>query len=184
MAQNALGGKIRKDLKAAFELAAEQHPLEHYKGILQKFEEEMQAKQEAAQAAAATPKKSKKAKAVEGDEDVDMADAGLSSKKNKKRKAEDDTSVSHCALPSRKTKADMDRTQTPQRTDSAKKPKIKLNTSSTTKNTNGATTQSKDASGKPKTKKSGDKKEALKEKLTPEERLARREVSIEHAATQ
>lgn len=67
--------------------------------------------------------------------------------------------------------------QTPQRTDSAKKPKIKLNTSSTPKNANGATSQSKDASGKTKSKKS-EKKEAAKEKLTPEERLARREVRI------
>lgn len=95
MAQTALGGKIRKDLKAAFELAAEQHPIEHYKGVLKKFEEDMLAKQQAAQAAAATPKKSKKAKATDGDDDVDMADAGSSAKsKNKKRKAEDDTSVS------------------------------------------------------------------------------------------
>lgn len=174
MAQNALGGKIRKDLKAAFELAAEQHPLEYYKGILKSFEEEMLAKEEAALAAAATPKKSKKAKAAEADEDVDMADAGASSKKNKKRKAEDDTNVSCCAGPSLVPKLTWMGMQTPQRTDSAKKPKIKLNTSSTPKNANGATAQSKDASGKPKSK----KKEAPKEKLTPEERLARREVRI------
>lgn len=96
MAENALGAsKIRKDLKAAFELAAEQHPLDYYKDVLKKFEEEFLAKQQAAQAAAATPKKSKKAKAADSDEDVEMADVGASAKgKNKKRKAEDDTSVS------------------------------------------------------------------------------------------
>lgn len=92
MAKNALGGKIRKDLKAAFELAAEQHPIEYYKDVLKKFEEEMIANQKAA---AATPKKSKKAKGkADEDEDVEMADAPESSKgKNKKRKAEDDTNV-------------------------------------------------------------------------------------------
>jgi len=160
MAQNALGAsKIRKDLKAAFELAAEQHPLDYYKDVLKKFEEEFLAKQQAAQAAAATPKKSKKAKAAEADEDVEMADVGASAKsKNKKRKAEDETS-------------------TPQRSESAKKPKIKLNTS-TSKKPNGSTAQAKDSSGKAKVKKSGEKKEAPKENLTPEERLERREKEV------
>jgi hypothetical protein len=97
MAQAAMEGKIRKDLKAAFELAAEQYPLEHFKDILKKFEEEVTAHEEAVKAAAATPKKSKKGKAKETtDEDVEMEDAGESSKaKTKKRKAEDDSSVSY-----------------------------------------------------------------------------------------
>jgi hypothetical protein len=67
--------------------------------------------------------------------------------------------------------------KTPQRSESAKKPKIKLNTS-TSKKANGSTAQAKDASGKAKVKKSGEKKEAPKENLTPEERLERREVRI------
>ncbi len=97
MAEKALGGKIRKDLKSAFELAAEQHPIEYYKNLLKTFEEELlesQRQAEEAAAAAATPKKSKKAKAAEADDDVDMADTTASAKsKNKKRKAEEETSV-------------------------------------------------------------------------------------------
>ena len=96
MAKSSLDGKIRKDqLRAAFELAAEQHPVEYYKDLLQKFEEEQLAQQEAAAAAAATPKKTKKkGKSGDGD-DVDMADGEASTKsKSKKRKADEDTSVS------------------------------------------------------------------------------------------
>lgn len=94
MALSAMEGKIRKDLKAAFELAAEQHPLEHYKDILHKFEEDLLAQEEAKKAAAATPKKSKKGKAKDADEDVEMADADESSTaKAKKRKAEDGENV-------------------------------------------------------------------------------------------
>ena len=37
-AQSSITDKMRKDLKAAFELAAEQNPIEHYKEVLQKFE--------------------------------------------------------------------------------------------------------------------------------------------------
>jgi hypothetical protein len=76
--------------------------------------------------------------------------------------------------------------QTPQRPDSVKKPKIKLNTSSTPKTANGAPTpKSKtDSAVKPKSKakkaKEGDKKsEAAKEvKMTPEERHARKEKEV------
>jgi hypothetical protein len=94
MALSAMEGKIRKDLKAAFELAAEQHPLEHYKDILHKFEEDLLAQEEAKKAAAATPKKSKKGKAKDAEEDVEMADAEESSTaKAKKRKAEDGENV-------------------------------------------------------------------------------------------
>jgi hypothetical protein len=77
--------------------------------------------------------------------------------------------------------------QTPQRPDSVKKPKIKLNTSSTPKAANGsATSKPKDESAvkaKSKAKKAKDgaaekKAEVAKEaKMTPEERRARKEVS-------
>lgn len=96
----AMEGKIRKDLKAAFELASEQHPLDHYKDILHKFEEEILAHEEAKKAAAATPKKSKKSKAKDADDDVEMADAEDSSTtKAKKRKAEDGDSVRILDIP-------------------------------------------------------------------------------------
>ncbi|VUC34488.1 unnamed protein product [Clonostachys rosea] len=168
MAENAMNGKIRKDLKAAFELAAEQHPIDYYKQILQQFEDERIAQEEAAKAAAATPKKSKKSKpkASDVDEDVEMADVSESAKaKTKKRKAEEDTA-------------------TPQRPDSVKKPKIKLNTSSTPKAANGTSKpQNKEVSAskpskskaKPGEKKSSGSKDA---KLTPQERLARKEKEV------
>lgn len=88
---------MRKDLKLAFELAAEQNPLEHYKEILQSFQEELIAQEEAKKEAAATPKKSKKGKAkASDDEDVDMDDVDEAPKpKTKKRKAsEEDAAVS------------------------------------------------------------------------------------------
>jgi hypothetical protein len=97
MAENAMNGKIRKDLKAAFELAAEKHPIDYFKQILQQFEDDRIAQEEAAKAAAATPKKSKKSKpkASDLDEDVEMADVSESAKaKTKKRKAEEDAAVS------------------------------------------------------------------------------------------
>lgn len=101
MAEKAIDtGKKGKELKKAFELASEQHDLDHYKEILLEHEQQMVAdeeariaREEAKRAAAATPKKSKKAKDIDGD--VDMADPGESSKpKAKKRKAEDDAGVS------------------------------------------------------------------------------------------
>lgn len=75
----------------------------------------------------------------------------------------------------------MPNSQTPKRPDSVKKPKIKLNTSSTPKAANGTTPKAKDESvtkSKSKSKKGTDKKsEAPKEpKMTPEERHARKEV--------
>jgi chromatin remodeling complex protein RSC6 len=90
-------GKLRKELRAAFELAVEQHPLDFYKDILKKFEEETIKAQEAYEAAAATPKQSKKSKVkavAAADEDEDMPDATESTKKTKKRKAEEDVNVS------------------------------------------------------------------------------------------
>ncbi|KYK55419.1 PWWP domain-containing protein [Drechmeria coniospora] len=173
-ARDTITEKMRKDLKAAFELAAECNPIDEYKEMLKKFQEEQLAQEQAMREAAATPRKSKKGKgkaAEEEDEDMDDVEAAPKSAKSKKRKAEDEAS-------------------TPQRTDSAKKPKIKLNTSSTPKAVNGAATPkstgskaAKATKGKPKkTKEVADKKENAKEsKMTPEERHARKEVR--HAPT-
>jgi hypothetical protein len=95
-AQSSINEKMRKDLKAAYELAAEGNSVDHYKEMLKGFEEDLIKRQEAEAAAAATPKKSKKAKAAE-EEDVDMADVGESAAKtkSKKRKADEETSVRH-----------------------------------------------------------------------------------------
>ncbi|XP_044714924.1 PWWP domain-containing protein [Hirsutella rhossiliensis] len=153
-AKDTITEKMRKDLKAAFELAAEHHAVDHYKQILKSFQEEQIAQEEARKQAAATPKKSKKGKgkATDDDEAADVEDADLAPKSamSKKRKAEEDTS-------------------TPQRPDSVKKPKIKLNTSSTPKTV------------KPKKAKEGGEKkvETPKEaKMTPEERRARKEKEV------
>lgn len=72
--------------------------------------------------------------------------------------------------------------QTPQRTDSAKKPKIKLNTSSTPKAANGAgTPKAKEASAaKPKEDKKEAEKKAAKAKMSPEERRERKQVCEQH----
>lgn len=173
-AKESITDKMRKDLKAAFELAAEHNPVDHYKEILKKFQEEQIAQGAKSEQVAATPKRPKKAKtkAAEADDDVDIddADAAPKSSKSKKRKAEEDTS-------------------TPQRADSVKKPKIKLNTSSTPKTANGVATpksaggDSAAKSAKSKLKKGkegGDKKpEPPKEpKMTPEERHARKEKEV------
>jgi hypothetical protein len=191
LAESSLNkGKLRKELRAAFELAVEQHPLDFYKDILKKFEEETIKAQEAYEAAAATPKQSKKSKAkavAAADEDEDMPDATESTKKTKKRKAEEDVSVSIICDSTLQCPC-LPFDQTPQRPDSVKKPKIKLNTSSTPKTANGngnGTPQPKDASAKAskpkpkKTKDGADKKAEAKEKMTPEERHARKEVCVE-----
>ncbi|KAH6854475.1 hypothetical protein B0I37DRAFT_31641 [Chaetomium sp. MPI-CAGE-AT-0009] len=145
--------KMRKTLQAAHHLAAESHPLSYYKEVLQNYQEELIEQEKAKAAKAATPK-GKKSKAVsEDDDDVDMEDAPeadetpAKDKKAKKRKAEDSA-------------------ETPRRSDSVKKPKIKLTTSATPKATNGGTatpkstkaTDSKSAKSKSKKKDSDDKK--------------------------
>ncbi|KND90157.1 PWWP domain-containing protein 3, partial [Tolypocladium ophioglossoides CBS 100239] len=172
-AKGTITEKMRKDLKGAFELAAEHNAVEHYQEILKNFQEELLAQEQAKMEAAATPKKSKKGKGkpADEDEDADMedADAAPKSAKSKKRKAEDETS-------------------TPQRPDSVKKPKIKLNTSSTPKTANGAGTPksaggstAKSVKAKPKkTKEGGEKRaEAPKEtKMTAEERHLRKEKEV------
>ncbi|KAL7797825.1 hypothetical protein V8C43DRAFT_277082 [Trichoderma afarasin] len=168
-ARDTIADKMRKDLKAAFELAIEQNSIEHYKEILQSFQDELIAQEEAKKEAAAAPKKSKKGKAkASDDEDVDMEDVDEAPKpKPKKRKAADEE------------------TSTPQRSESVKKPKIKLNTSSTSKSANGtAAPKAKEEkaakAAKPKVKKSADKKsDAPKEaKMTPEERHDRKKKEV------
>lgn len=78
---------MRKDLQAAYELAAEGHDLDYYKDLLQQFQEELVAKEEA--------KKSKKSKAAVADSmDIDEVEEATPAKKSKKRKAEDETAVS------------------------------------------------------------------------------------------
>ncbi|OAQ98079.1 hypothetical protein LLEC1_03157 [Akanthomyces lecanii] len=170
-ATNSINSKMRKDLRAAFELAVEQHPIEHYKEVLAKFEEELEAQQKAfeeAEAArmeaAATPKKSKKSKKTEED-DVDKDDVDSAKPKSKKRKAEDEAS-------------------TPQRSDSVKKPKIKLNTSSTPK-ANGTPSKKTESVTKPKSdkkakdpKKVKDSKKAKEAEMTPEEKRDRKQREV------
>ncbi|RBQ84237.1 hypothetical protein VDGD_04190 [Verticillium dahliae] len=180
LATEMLEKKIKnKKLEAAFELAVEQNSLEFYKDLLNEHAAELAAKEAAAEdaAAAAASKKKKRASiaAVET-EDVDMADAydeevedvevPAKSKSSKKRKAEE--------------------AATPQRSDSAKKPKIKLTTSSTPKATNGTSTPkaAKESAAKPaktKSKKDGAEKKAEKEtpkepELSAEEKHQRKEV--------
>lgn len=97
-AKDTINDKMRKDLKAAFELAIEQHPVTYYKDILQSFQEELIAQEEARREAAATPKKGKKGKNKAADEeeeeDAEMVEVDASAKKSKKRKAEEEVAVS------------------------------------------------------------------------------------------
>ncbi|KAI0135495.1 hypothetical protein F4814DRAFT_444312 [Daldinia grandis] len=180
--------KMRKDLQNAHLLAAEQNSLEYYKNVLREFEEQRLAKLEAKKAKSVkTPKKGAKAAeaaaaAADEDGDIEMPDAEegddaepIEKKpKSKKRKAEDETS-------------------TPQRSESVKKPKIKLTNSSTPKAANGVQSPStKDSSKAVKVKAksakgSKEKSDSKKEKeasapkepeLSPEERHVRKEKEI------
>ncbi|KAI1764813.1 hypothetical protein GGR53DRAFT_301258 [Hypoxylon sp. FL1150] len=182
--------KMRKDLQNAYFLAAEHNSLEYYKDVLREFEEQRQANLEAKEAKKAkgtkTPKKAKVAELELGDdEDVEMADVeeGVEAEpaekkpKSKKRKADDDSN-------------------TPQRSESVKKPKIKLTNSSTPKASNGVQSPAPKESAKavkvkakaPKAgkEKAGSKKEkevpVVKEpELSPEEKHVRKEVSQFHS---
>ncbi|KAI1382161.1 hypothetical protein F4677DRAFT_17165 [Hypoxylon crocopeplum] len=178
--------KMRKDLQNAHLLAAELNSLDYYKNVLREFEEQRLAKLEAKKAKAAkTPKKGSKvveAAAADEDEDVEMADVEEGAEpepvekkpKSKKRKADDETN-------------------TPQRSDSVKKPKIKLTNSSTPKPANGVPSPTTKDSSKPvkvkaKQAKGGkEKAESKKEKeaaapkepeLSAEERQLRKEKEI------
>ncbi|KAL8413981.1 hypothetical protein RB594_005279 [Gaeumannomyces avenae] len=188
-------GKMRKDLQAAHELAGEGHDLQYFKDLLIKHQEDVLNEEKQAQEqlaakeakAAAAAKKAKKA--AKEDEDVEMADVdeddmgtpAKEKKTSKKRKAEDDAA-------------------TPQRSDSVKKPKIKLTTNSTPKAANGTSTPkspkpaaeakaSKSKAKKPvkevaDPKRTVEKKVVEKEKeivmpeLSPEEKHARKEKEV------
>ncbi|CAJ2501772.1 Uu.00g046250.m01.CDS01 [Anthostomella pinea] len=177
--------KMRKDLQSAHVLAAEKNNLDYYKNVLREFEEQRLAKIEAKKAKAKTPKKASKAvETVAADEDGDLempdvdeddvAEVVEKKPKSKKRKAEDETS-------------------TPQRSESVKKPKIKLTTSSTPKTANGvqSPTPGKDSAKpvkvKAKSAKGGKDAESKKEKepvapkepeLTDQEKHTRKEKEI------
>lgn len=150
-----VNAKMRKDLLAAHELAAENHDLDYYKGVLQQFQQELIEKQKAAEAkaaAAATPKASKKKSKATVDEDVDMDDIDdePSAKKDKKRKNLEDA-------------------ETPQRADSVKKPKIKLTNNGTPKS-NGVASKSSKAGEAKASKKAKKPKEDSEERVqTPRE---------------
>lgn len=197
--------KMRKDLQEAHKLAAENNSLDHYKEVLQKYQEDLIEKQKAKEAKAhSTPaKKSKKAK-VENDEDVEMADAGEEGpkdKKAKKRKADENAEVrepqaSNVFFPTVSIPwiSQLTLSQAPGRSDSVKKPRIKLTVNSTPKASNGTSSKSKTptSSAKPvkiKNKKAsadaednaGGKAPMFKrleedDTLTPQEKLVRKEV--------
>lgn len=146
-----VNAKMRKDLVLAHELAQEHHDLDYYKGVLQQFQEEMIEKNKAAEAkaaAAATPKASKKKAKATADEDVDIEDVDdePSAKQDKKRKNPEDSNAPH-------------------RSESVKKPKIKLTNNSTPKS-NGTGLKAAKAGGEAKAS-----KKAKKSKEDSEERV-------------
>ncbi|KAH6626053.1 hypothetical protein B0J18DRAFT_130182 [Chaetomium sp. MPI-SDFR-AT-0129] len=156
--------KMKGALKGAHQLASENHPLSYYKEVLQNYQEELIEQEKAKAARAATPKgKKAKAASADEDEDVEMEDAPEATetpakgKKAKKRKAEDSA-------------------ETPQRTESAKKPKIKLTTSATPK-ANGAASTPKATKGEGKSAKTKSKKKDAEE--TVEEAAKEPELSAE-----
>ncbi|KAK4176289.1 hypothetical protein QBC36DRAFT_11460 [Triangularia setosa] len=169
--------KMRKDLQAAHKLAAENHPLQYYKDVLHQFQQELIEKEKAKAAKAATPKGKKKS-AVVVDEDVDMDDDAENGTPPKEKK-------------SKKRKAD-EPAETPQRTESVKKTKIKLTSNATSKTTNGATpsakakTDAKSTKAKSKKVKDGEDKKAEKEaseapkepELSPQEQRERKEREV------
>ncbi|KAK8137730.1 hypothetical protein PG984_001110 [Apiospora sp. TS-2023a] len=184
--KDLISAKMRKDLQQAHSLAAEQNELEHYKQVLRDFQDAKVADEEA-KAAKAQAKKEKTEKKSSGkkseatavdddDDDIEMGDAGdddvpaKKAKSSKKRKAEEEAA-------------------TPQRSESVKKPKIKLTTSSTPKaaangtqspkNGKESTTKASKPKSKAAKKDAEEKPAAPKEpELTPEERRVRKEKEI------
>jgi hypothetical protein len=189
--------KMRKDLQAAYDLAAENNDLRFYKEVLQRYQEEQLEKQRQRAAKAATPK-SKKAKVVtDDDEDVEMADAADEDdstpppkKSAKKRKAEDSVEVGRS--PSLIVAVrDSNVFQPPQRAESVKKTKIKLTTNANRKSLTAAESTPKapkpvadeTKAAKPKTKKKEEKSESepvvpKEPELTQEEKHTRKEVGF------
>ncbi|KAM0280725.1 hypothetical protein ACHAQH_003895 [Verticillium albo-atrum] len=181
LATENLEKKIKnKKLEAAFHLAVEQNSLEFYKDLLNEHAADLAAKEAAAEeaaAAVASKKKKRVSVAAVETEDVDMADAY--------DEEVEDVEVPAKSKPSKKRKAE--EAATPQRSESAKKPKIKLTTSSTPKTTNGTATPKsvKESAAKPakntKSKKEGAEKKAEKDtpkepELSVEEKHQRKEV--------
>lgn len=78
---------MRKDLQSAYDLASQGNDLDFYKELLQQFQEDLVAKEEAQKA-----KKKKRASAID-EMDIDAVDK-TPGKKSKKRKAEDEVAVS------------------------------------------------------------------------------------------
>lgn len=157
-----INAKMRKDLVLAHELAEQHNDLDYYKGVLQQFQEELIEKQKAAEAkaaaAAAAKSNKKKAKAAPVDDDLEMDDIDdelppASTKKDKKRKNPEDA-------------------ETPQRSESVKKPKIKLTHNHTPKS-NGATPSKAAKSGietkSAKKAKKPAKEESVEQVETPKE---------------
>ncbi|KKA26736.1 hypothetical protein TD95_000874 [Thielaviopsis punctulata] len=149
--------KLRKDLQAAYELAADAHPIEYYKNVLQEFQEELVAAEEAAKEEA-----EKKAKASLEVPDDDAP------KKTKKRKADEDVSrfvmnptcCRHMlTLFFQQARANL------------KKPKIKLNVSNPKSNGDKAKTNKP----KPAAKKVAIHKEPA---MTPQQRLEHTEKQV------
>ncbi|KFY53379.1 hypothetical protein V496_07641 [Pseudogymnoascus sp. VKM F-4515 (FW-2607)] len=169
-------GKLSKSLYAAYQLAAENHDLDHFKNVLRDFEETRRSDEKAAQEAIkakASAKKGKKSKDVvqDEDEDVEMADAGADEvEKEDKPKA------------SKKRKAVDDEISTPKRTDSAKKPKLKLINSAQKGNaaeTPKSAAKEKKEKAKPKAKKAAAVPAAPKEpELSAEEKSKKKEKEV------
>lgn len=173
-----INAKMRKDLVLAHQLAEESHDLDYYKGVLQQFQEELIEKQKAAEtkaaAAAAARASKKKTKAPAVDEDVEMEDvddevAPTSAKKDKKRKNPEGA-------------------ETPQRSESVKKPKIKLTHNSTPKSNGATPSKAAKSGGEAKTSKKAKKpaKEESEERvqtpkepeMSPEDRLERKRKQV------
>ncbi|KAI1828096.1 hypothetical protein F4861DRAFT_490614 [Xylaria intraflava] len=170
--------KMRKDLQSAHELAAKSHNLDYYKDVLREFEEQRLAKNEPKKSKPKTPKKS--SKPTDEDGDMEMIDVGDEAEEPSKKKSK-----------SKKRKAE-DENSTPQRSDSVKKPKIKLTSTATPKSANGVQSPAAKDSAKPskakaKAAKGSKDADGKKEKepvvpkepeLTHEERRARKEKEI------
>lgn len=168
-------GKLSKSLYAAYQLAAENHDLDYFKDVLREFEasnRRAEKEKEEAAKAKASAKKSKKSKNVvqDEDEDVDMADAGS-----------DEVEKEEKPKPSKKRKAaaDDDEISTPKRTDSVKKPKLKLINSAQKAETPKSAAKEKKEKAKPKAKKAAAVPAAPKEpELSAEEKSKKKEVRI------
>lgn len=159
----------KKDLSAAYQLASEQNDLQHYKDILQAFNEQREADAEAKRKLAEAKKlklvnKEKRSKVVVEeeleDEDVNMPDAAL-------EVDSDGAEVAPKSVKAKKRKAE-EPAETPSRVDSVKKPRptIKLNTPKTTNGTS-MPKIAKDSATKA-TKPKSSKKAAAKAAATPE----------------